>query len=267
MIIFFTNFLKYMKPKKNNGHQNNIVIYTAIFNKYDTLRKPPKCDGCDFVCFTDDPNMRSDTYDIRVNERVSPDPTRDARMYKILPHKFFPEYEYSIWLDGSRKFKKKFNPQKAVEKYLKENKIAAFNHSERNCVYDEFDICLEQKKDSTDVIKKQKEKYLKESYPKENGLVDSAFLIRKHNDIKIIEFDEKWWDELSKASRRDQLSFNYAAHKTNTKYTRIKGDIFNNEYFFYTGHNGLEQKYETIMKHIEMFFKKKFNITLPSIRK
>ena len=247
--------------------QNNIIIYTAIFNKYDTLRKPPQCNGCDFVCFTDDPNMKSDTYDIRVAEETFSDPTRNARMYKILPHKFFAEYKYSIWLDGSRKFRKNFNPQEVIEKYLRENKIAAFEHSERNCVYDEFDVCIDQKRDDAQLMLQQKEKYMKKSYPKENGLVDSAFLIREHNNPQIIMFDEKWWEELSNFSRRDQLSFNYAAHKTGTTYTEIKGSIFNNKYFYYTGHNGLDQKYETLMKHVEMFCKKHFNINLPSIRK
>ena len=31
------------------------------------------------------------------------DPTRNARKYKILPHRFLSEYDISIWIDGNIK--------------------------------------------------------------------------------------------------------------------------------------------------------------------
>lgn len=36
-----------------------VAVYTAIYGGYDTLREQPEMPGVDFVCFTDDPGLRS----------------------------------------------------------------------------------------------------------------------------------------------------------------------------------------------------------------
>ena len=56
-------------------------------------------------------------------------------------------------------------------------------------------------------------------------------LVRKHNEIDVIEISEDWWEEVKSGSRRDQLSFNYVAWKNNFNIKYMDGDIRNNEYF------------------------------------
>jgi hypothetical protein len=79
------------------------VIYTSIIGNYDVLEEPrfiPK--GYDFICFTDQiiekPNS---VWKIKQVLPLYEDNTRTARKYKLLPHRFLPEYEISIWVDGN----------------------------------------------------------------------------------------------------------------------------------------------------------------------
>jgi hypothetical protein len=73
------------------------VIYTSIIGKYDELVEPkyiPK--GYDFICFTDIDDIPQDTiWEIRKVIPLYGDNTRTARKYKILPHRFLPEYDIS----------------------------------------------------------------------------------------------------------------------------------------------------------------------------
>ena len=81
--------------------KNNKVIYTAIFGRYDTLIEPTYLpEGWDLVCFTDT-DFESETWEIRNVKGIFKDSTRDARKYKVLPHRWFKEYDYSLWVDGN----------------------------------------------------------------------------------------------------------------------------------------------------------------------
>ena len=62
-----------------------------------------------------------------------------------------------------------------------------------------------------------REKYKKEDFPDNNGLVESCLIIRKHNEKEVIEQMVKWYDQIEKYSLRDQLSFNCISWKTGIK--------------------------------------------------
>ena len=68
-------------------------------------------------------------------------------------------------------------------------------------------------------------------------MIVSGVLIRRHNESDVIETMELWWEELKYNSKRDQLSFNYSAWKTNLKFNYIDGDIRDNKYFYLLSHN------------------------------
>ena len=74
-------------------------------------------------------------------------------------------------------------------------------------------------------------------YPRNNGLIVSGILLRKHNEEDVKVTMEKWWEELKYGSKRDQLSFDYSAWKTDLKFNYISGDIRNNKYFHLLSHN------------------------------
>jgi hypothetical protein len=212
--------------------KEKMVCYTAIFGGKDDLLDPPGAsDDCDFVCFTDDPSIESKIYDVRLCKRLFSDPTRDARRYKLLPHLFLPDYKYSLWIDGCVTL----NPVNLDEfrnQLSDGTDIILFKHPVRDCVYDEVKACISLKKDSPRTMLKQVEKYRREGYPSHNGLCVSTIMFRRHMSPALIKFDEAWWEEVCKYSRRDQLSFNYLTWKYNLPYETFsgKGEIRDNVY-------------------------------------
>ena len=233
----------------------NKVIYTAIFGGYDYLEIPkyiPK--GFDFVCFTDT-DFKSDFWEVRKVLPLYKDSTRNARKYKLLPHRYLKEYDISIWMDGN--FLIRGDVNELVGKYLSDRNFACHDHKNcqldpRGCVYQEAEAILRfgeinmkknpkrgmlNYKDNPELIQRQMGRYMDNHYPRNNGLIVSGILLRKHNEEDVKVTMEKWWEELKYGSKRDQLSFDYSAWKTDLKFNYISGDIRNNKYFHLLSHN------------------------------
>ena len=229
---------------------NNKVVYTTIFGDYDTLVDPHFIDkGWDYICFTDNENLSSDVWEIRKCTPYYTDLTRSAKRYKILPHRFLKEYEYSIFIDGN------MTVRGYVDQLLNGYNVSFFDHAQnkldpRNCIYKEADTILQlgiknngNYKDNPELIKKQISRYRKEKYPENNGLITGMIILRKHNEKDCIETMEEWWNEIKYNSKRDQLSFNYVAWKTKLNFRYLTGDSRNNKWFLSLGkHTGKGKK-------------------------
>lgn len=211
---------------------NKLVVYTAITNNYDSLKEPSFITpNTDYVCFTDNEELKSDTWKIRLIKDVpNLDHTRKTRRYKILPHLFLGEYEYSIWIDA--RYQVKGNMLDFIRKHLSNSTLSVYTHPKRNCIYKEAKAVVSVKKEVEKIAKKQCNFYKKNRYPKKNGLIASGIILRKHNDPIIINLMEDWWEQVILFSKRDQLSFNYVAWKNKFKYNIItEGENYKNNYF------------------------------------
>jgi len=123
--------------------KNNIVVYTAITNDYDTVIETNKDPNVDYICFTDNIDLKSDTWDIRyVQDLWHKDP-------KMLPDKWVGEYKYSIWVDANIEITSM--PSTWID-CLQENKIATFSAKNYQCAYIEADVCKEKGLDKVDKI-------------------------------------------------------------------------------------------------------------------
>ncbi len=223
--------------------KNTIAVYTAIFGGKDALLPQKRIPGVDFICFADK-RMRASPWDVRVVPSKNADPNRCAKEFKILPHRFLKEYDVSIWIDGN--FLVVGDVINLAENVLAENSMAAFDHNEtgfdaRNCIYKEYESIMammagrEALKDDPKKMRCQVERYRKEGYPEEYGLISGGVLVRRHKDSSLIRVMERWWNEIETGSRRDQLSFNYAAWIEQFSYGLIKGDIRRNRWFYMIG--------------------------------
>ena len=232
------------------------VIYTAIIGGYDELVEPDYVpNGWEFVCFSDR-KLESKVWDVRPSLPLYTDNTRTARKHKLLPHRLFPNHEYSLWLDGNIKVKDDVNE---LLTYLDDCNYATYDHLQnkldpRGCIYDEGNTILQfgqinmqrtpekgmgNYKDNPKLIESQMERYLKEGYPRNNGLVVQMEVLRRHNESDVVNSMEEHWIELKHNSKREQLSFNYIAWKTNLKFSYIQGDSRDNKYFLNMGkHKG-----------------------------
>jgi len=220
----------------------DIVIYTAIFGGYDNVVEPDIDLPYKMVMFTDG-DIKSDKWEVIKVPALYKDSTRNARKYKLLPHRYLSEYNHSIWVDGNFKILKDPTP-------LVGNAICAtYDHTQcfdkRDCIYQEAQAILDLGKqnggykDNPDTIIKQVNHYSSVEYPQRNGLLSSGILVREHNNPMCVLTMEDWWTELKHGSKRDQLSFNYVAWKNRFPFDFIPGDIRDNEYFKHQGkHTG-----------------------------
>jgi hypothetical protein len=224
---------------------NNKVTYTSVFGGYDDVKPLSLPRGWDFKLFSEKNSLS-----------LYKDSNRNAKKYKLLPHRYLSEYEYSLWIDGN--FTVVGDIDILVEKYLKDSNIAFFNHQNtaldpRNCIYEEAEFILAAGernyalkpsrgilayKDNPNTIRTQMEKYQKEGYPANNGLIKGGIILRRHNEKDVIDAMESWWEEVKYNSKRDQLSFNYIAWLHNLKFNYIEGDLRNNEFFTHSSHTG-----------------------------
>ena len=241
---------------------NKKVIYTTIFGGYDELTEPNFVpDGWDFICFTDT-DLKSKNWKIVKTTPFYNDNTRNAKQYKVLPHRHLSDYEYSIFIDGNMTIRN--NPDELISNYLSNSNVAFFDHNKnlldpRDCIYKEAEIIFEfgrrngNYKDNPELIKSQMEKYISEGYPKDNGLITGMIIIRKHNEKDCVKVMEDWWTEIKYHSRRDQLSFNYVAWKNNTNFNYLPGDSRDNKWFVSLGkHKGKSKKSQELFSPISL---------------
>ena len=124
------------------------------------LHKPDiELNGYDFVCFTDNPNFKSDIWDIRLVDAIYDDGARNAKRYKLMPHRFLSEYDVSIWIDIEVKITKDIdnlvfidNAPSPVYFDIKRNKLTS--GANLNEKYQRDSKNLKNKKDATKYLNK-----------------------------------------------------------------------------------------------------------------
>ena len=204
------------------------VVYTAISQGYDRLQPVPihARRGATFVAFLETSEC-VEPWEIRPLERRHTDRVRDVRAYKILPQRFFPEAEISLWLDG--KMELAVSLDRLLE-FLQDADLAVFDHASRCCLYEEACHCIHRRLDDPEIMYRQIQRYTRAGFPANWGLVDTAVLLRRHNP-KMEEFCRTWWQEIEHGSRRDQLSFTYCAWKCGLKFRLLPGFTHRNQLF------------------------------------
>ncbi len=215
------------------------VVYTAISGGKDQLVEEQETAGATFIAWLDhvaNPTGIAQTGSWYV-KKIHPFPNidredyvRQAKMYKVMPHLYLKDTEYSLWMDGNLRLKVPM--QVLIDKYLGDADIAFFKHPLRDCIYDEAQVCRELVLDNVFAMEIQMRKYKKMGYPEHNGLIDGSVILRRHTP-KIQEINTAWHKEIMMGSRRDQLSFNFVAWKYDLKYNLMEGfnHVGSNEFF------------------------------------
>jgi len=208
----------------------NGIIYTAITNGYDSLKTPKVNQSLPMVCFQNSTDGQLNNWRTQNIELFNDDPIRTARLYKLHPHLLFPDYDWSIWVDGSLLITDDLI--KLINETIQNKAVfGIYKHAKRNCLYQAAQNCIDKDKDSRIIIEKQIDTYKSYGYPQNNGLVASGVMVRKHNDPQIINLMNNWWNEINNHSRRDQISFNYVCWKMHFKYWEIPLRIGDGRYF------------------------------------
>jgi len=214
--------------------KNKKVVYTCITGGYDALIEPTYItEDFDYVCFTDNSSLKSDVWDIKPlpKETESLSQVKKQRYVKINAHKLLNDYDISIWVDGNVELKGDLND--FINKTLKDDcSIYVPQHPQRDCIYDEASAVISMRKDTSNNVNKQIDRYKEEGFPEKYGLLQSNIILRKHNNADCVKLMEDWFKELKDGSHRDQLSFNYVSWKNqDVKITYMDKKICNSSWF------------------------------------
>lgn len=177
-----------------------ITLYTSITGNKDTLS------GQIYPA-----TLFQDAYD------KFKDPRRNSRIHKIMPHKYI-DSEFSIYMDGNMKLL--IPPEEVIKRYMTGYDMALFAHGSRDCIYDEAIECAKLKLDDPEAIIEQAKYYEDHEYAKHKGLLQGGFIVRRNN-ARTQAFNEAWWADYCRFSRRDQLSLMPAIDKSGVRVNQI----------------------------------------------
>lgn len=212
------------------------VLYTARFGTPGRFNFPKISDlSMDRFCYTDldivegcgqmipvrnGQFIKNDFYQIKKINLGSLTAVMRQRSVKIcIPDEIFNNYEYSVYVDCKR-------PKEVDFDYLLScmepgSDFVTRRHMRRDCAYDEGFYCINKKKDSEAIIRKQLRFYGSEGFPIHNGLYATFIILRRHTK-RLKEFSELWWKQIETYSFRDQISLPYVAWKHSMKISRCE---------------------------------------------
>ena len=225
--------LDYRGDISNNNKK--IIVYSCLIGDYDNVINFNKQKGYDYVLFTDQ-NITNVNWTIlpipKEVQNLNVSDIKKQRYIKINPHKFFKNYDLSIYIDANyiikgdlNDFLKKIlNPLDNIYithlKFGKDLKVA-IKDAKTN------------KLDNHTLLDTIEKRYFDKRITRKPGIVNAGLIIRKHLKEDCITLMEKWWEEVERYSHVDGFEFNYAAYMTKIRFLYISYQL-TLEYF---GHN------------------------------
>jgi hypothetical protein len=192
-------------------HASRLVVYTAVLGDEQPLREQPVAEvsTSDFVCFTDDPGLHSDTWEtVLVQPRVAADPVRSARFLKIVGHPALAGYDRSLWVDNAVELRKP--PELFVGDWLADAHVAAPQHTLYATVAAEAEAAIDRGKDDHLRVFEQLAHYLDTTPGALEARQHWTGLLARRGSQTATMAMTLWWEHVLRYSSRDQLSFGVA---------------------------------------------------------
>ena len=188
----------------------SIVVFTENIGGYDNLLPILKYENTTCVAFLDKDVEIEGWNIININDYPHISGLKDVKLIckyvRTHPNELLPEHDYSLHIDANMVLTE--DPNKIVDEMVeRDTEIMVFRHHKRNSIYEEGEQCIESKLDSETRISDQLKKY--RNFGIGNDLYECGLMLRK-NTKSIKKFDDIWWEEIRRYSKRDQLSFPYA---------------------------------------------------------
>ena len=197
-----------------------IAVYTAIVGDCDSIKLPHILDRrLEYFLFTDSPKPRSHVWNVRAITYVHEDNARSARFVKTHPHMLLDDFDIAIWIDSNIMILDDIYA--IIESFLSSGAtIAAIPHPIRKSIYEEYDSCVNRKKDESMIMHEQISNYRKEGF-NHDDLIESNFMMFDVREETTLNFLDSWWKEIDCHSKRDQLSLNYTLSRIGLDWYRL----------------------------------------------
>lgn len=236
---------KQYTERYGRGGRNPFVgkgaVYTVITGGYDELKDPEYVDPTlDYYCFTDDPGRySSDVWMIRALDHIiEGDAARTQRYAKIHPFILLPEYDYTVYVDGSITITGDI--KEYMNLFSRESSMLCFPHSSRSTIAEEIEavkvLRMNVDPGTRNELDEQIERYHAEGYDDSEPLVETGCLVRSNRDKKLNYVMEAWWNEVLNCTCRDQISIGYVCWKSGFRYDISALSIWGNDYLKVNAH-------------------------------
>ena len=183
-----------------------IVVYSCATESYVPAWEPDSPEGIDidWILFTNNStNAANGWKTVELSSSRELDIYRSTRLPKAMPHRFLEGYELSVYIDSNVKPKPSWLSK--IPDLIGTKTIGVFSRG-----YDlkrEFSKVGERRYEDRLTLERQ--------YAAYKGLSGSVLskevfwggvIVRRHLNEECIRFGERWWENILRFSRRDQLS-------------------------------------------------------------
>ena len=187
-------------------------VCTALIGGYERLTEQPIVSDSQvqFICFTDDPELTSQTWQVRrVEPRFAMDPVRSARDVKVRLDRYLPNAGETLWIDNSVLLLSR--PEDLLDAWLAEVDLAVPRHSFRGTLSGEFaEVSVLGLDDVARVFEQVAHYEALDPQVLAEPVLWTGILARRMTSDRVRAFGELWMDHILRYSRRDQLSVNTA---------------------------------------------------------
>lgn len=205
------------------GGNERLAVYTCIYGGYDMICEPLyKSKMCDYYIITD-----GDVPQNSVWKKIEPlkpegfdswDPSIRNRYYKMHPEVAFPEYKYSMYVDGNVKLLTDMYPYVSM---MKNKVIGIHNYPIYDCFYRNAEFLKELGLVDKEICDRQVEAYRKEGFPEHFGYFECTIILRRHNNKVCKALMNMWWEQYNTWVKRDQQAFVYSLWKNGMDKTDV----------------------------------------------
>jgi hypothetical protein len=192
------------------------LVYTALIGGNEALTVQPQANqtGVEFLCFTDNRELKSSSWKVHhVRPRFPDDPIRSARWLKIMgPSEHLEDFDETLWIDN--RIVVKAPPDKLFDQALSASDLTLPLHDFRRSVRDEFRAVLQRGYDDPRRVRGQLAAYEAQAPEVLSQHPYWTGMLWRRNTLSVAEIMHTWMAEVLRHSRRDQLSINYVLHSS-----------------------------------------------------
>ena len=232
MIIYYyyknSSYLNFDRENKTDYEYDGVIpkdsrkviVYSCMIGNYDNVTSFKKQRGYDYILFTDQ-NIKNTNWTIfPIPDEVlklNVSDIKKQRYMKIHPHKFFKNYDLSLYIDPN------YEITGDLDDYLI-NTLNPLDHiyiphlQFGKGMKQAIDKAIEKKLDDVSLLKHVMDRYNQSKLLDKTGIVNAGLIIRKHHTEDCIKLMERWWEEVRDYSHVDNFAFDYAGHMTGVRY-------------------------------------------------
>ena len=201
-------------------NSRKVIVYSCLIGNYDNVTSFNKQRGYDYILFTDQKINNTNWTIFPIPDEVlklNVSDIKKQRYMKIHPHKFFKNYDLSLYIDPN------YEITGDLDDYLV-NTLNPLDHiyiphlQFGKGIKQALQKAIEKKLDDVSLLNQVMERYNKSKILGKTGIVNAGLIIRKHHTEDCIRLMEKWWEEVRDYSHVDNFAFDYAGHITGVRF-------------------------------------------------